>query len=384
MNYIISAATRSLYIHWPFCPYKCHFCPFVAIAGQDQFMERYHQALIKEIEIFAAQFPSKLAIDTVFLGGGTPSTWPDHLLLDMFGRLNKTFNFTRHGEITIEVNPGTVAKEQLLVWKSAGINRLSIGVQGIKDSVLSNLNRKQSKEDVLWVLENASAVFDNISVDLILGLPGVNADEWKELLHSVVQWPIQHVSIYFLTVHEETPLFFRVKKKEVILTSDENMVDLYDWSVLFLKNNGFHQYEISNFSKKGYQSRHNSVYWDRKPYKGFGLGACSFDGISRLQNQKNLMKYMTDIEQDNAITMFCETLTTSQIHLERLMLGLRKAEGMCYADLVEGLTEEQCYRLEENIALLQAHNFLARTNNRIILTAAGLAVQNDIAARLSL
>jgi putative oxygen-independent coproporphyrinogen III oxidase len=384
MIYDCSVTTGSLYIHWPFCPYKCDFCPFVAIAGQDRFMERYHSALMKEMQIYGNNTSSKQALETIFLGGGTPSTWPDNLLLDMFGTLRKMFAIAEHTEISIEVNPGTVRSEQLLLWKSIGINRLSIGVQSLKDSVLSNLNRKQSSADVFWVIEEASKSFGNISIDLILGLPGMSSQEWKDLLQQIVQWPIKHVSIYFLTVHEETLLFYRVQKKEVNLTSDDTMVELYQWSVDFLQKHGLMQYEISNFARDGYHSRHNSVYWDRRPYKGIGLGACSFDGKSRFQNQKHLMKYMNDIDSGSDVTIFSETLTDNQVYLERVMLGLRRAQGLDIHDLMKDLNETQQKTMRESIAMLQEHNFLKNYNNRIILTAAGLAVQNDIAARLSL
>lgn len=384
MSYSCQGATRSLYIHWPFCPYKCHFCPFVAIAGQDRFMERYNAALLKEIDQFVKANSVKLALDTIFLGGGTPSTWPDNLLLDTFGTLRKEFNFHEHVEVTIEVNPGTVRPEQFAVWKAAGINRLSIGVQGLKDSVLNNLNRKQSKEDVLWVLQNAHKHFDNISVDLILGLPDVSELEWKELLAYVVQWPIKHVSIYFLTVHEETPLYYRVQKKDVTLCSDDHMVDLYQWSIDYLEQHGMYQYEISNFAREGYKSKHNSVYWDRKPYKAFGLGACSFDGRSRFQNQKQLIKYLNDVEQSKDITMFSETLTTEQIYLERIMLGLRRSDGINIDEFTVDLSAEKKEYFEQTVDLLHKNNFLYKKNNRIVLSPAGLAVQNDIAARLSL
>jgi oxygen-independent coproporphyrinogen III oxidase len=377
-------AARSIYIHWPFCPYKCHFCPFVAIASHDQFMERYNKALIKEIQKFCFQNSSKLTLDTIFLGGGTPSTWPDNLLLDTFDTLNNVFVFERDSEITIEVNPGTVTKPQLMLWKSIGINRLSIGVQSLKDTVLNNLNRKQSAHDVFWVLQEASALFNNISVDLILGLPGVSADEWKDLLAQVVTWPIKHVSIYFLTVHEETPLYFRIQKKEFSLPPDDSLVELYQWSIDFLQQHGLLQYEISNFAREGYQSRHNSVYWDRKAYKAFGLGACSFDGQSRYQNQKNLMKYMHDVEHDASVIVFCETLTPEQTYLETIMLGLRKKEGIDLHDIMQPLTSVQQEKVAATIELLQTNNFLQREDNRIVLTPMGLAVQNDIAIRLSL
>lgn len=383
MNYDCSVPTRSVYIHWPFCPYKCHFCPFVAIAGQDQFMHQYHQALTKEIKNYGAQTAHKQQLDTIFIGGGTPSTWPDDLILDMSGTLEDVFVFNSQTEITIEVNPGTVRVEQLAVWKKAGINRLSIGVQSLKDSVLSNLNRKQSNADVFWVLEQANKVFDNISVDLILGLPGVSEAEWKDLIAQAVTWPIKHISVYFLTVHEETPLFFRVKKNEFALHTDDHMIDLYEWTVAYLADHGFGQYEISNFAKEGNRSRHNSIYWERKPYKGFGLGACSFDGNSRFQNQKNLMKYMHSINTDQDYLQFRETLTPAQVHLEKVMLGLRKAEGIAIEEIIQNVSVEQKESLLNTVAALQESKFVQQRNDRVILTPAGLGVQNDIAARLS-
>lgn len=383
MNYDINVTTKSLYIHWPFCPYKCHFCPFVAIAGQDQFMQQYYEALMKEIKSYAAQLPHKQQLDTIFIGGGTPSTWPDDLLLDMSVTLEDVFIFNEKTEFSIEVNPGTVRIEQLAVWKQAGINRLSIGVQSLKDSVLGNLNRKQSSADVFWLLDQASRTFDNISVDLILGLPGVSEQEWKELIAKAVTWPIEHISVYFLTVHEETPLYFRVKKNEFTLQTDDHMIDLYEWTVANLAEHGFAQYEISNFAKNGNRSRHNSIYWQRKPYKGFGLGACSFDGNSRFQNQKNLMKYMHSINTDQDFLQFRETLTPAQVHLEKVMLGLRKAEGIAIEEITQHLNDVQKESLLNTVAILQESKFVQKRDDRVILTPAGLGVQNDIAARLS-
>ncbi|GMU19562.1 MAG: coproporphyrinogen III oxidase [Candidatus Babeliales bacterium] len=383
MNYDYSIITKSLYIHWPFCPYKCHFCPFVAIAGQDKFMQQYHDALKKEIISYSKSVSQKQALDTIFIGGGTPSTWPDDMLLDMSDTLKDVFILNEKTEISIEVNPGTVRIEQLAVWEQAGINRLSIGVQSLKDSVLSNLNRKQSNADVFWLLNHASKMFDNISVDLILGLPEVSEQEWKDLLAQAISWPIKHISVYFLTVHEETPLYFRVKKNELSLQTDDHMIDLYQWTVAYLADHGFEQYEISNFAKDGKRSRHNSIYWERKPYKGFGLGACSFDGSSRFQNQKNLMKYMHAISSDQDHVQFRETLTPAQVHLEKVMLGLRKSEGIAIETIIDHLNDEQKKLMLGTLAYLQENKFLQQRNDRIILTPAGLGVQNDIAARLS-
>lgn len=374
---------NSVYIHWPFCPYKCHFCDFVALASHNQFMERYHHALCDEIITFGDKFQQnhgrKIAVNTLFMGGGTPSTYPDALLLDMLGTLIKVVDLQESAEVTIEVNPGTVREEQLEVWRTAGINRLSIGVQSLNDAVLKGLNRHQSAEDVYALLTKASRFFDNLSIDLILGLPGISELEWRNLISTVVTWPIKHISIYFLTVHEHTPLYFKVKSKAVTLPLDDGLVDLYHWSIETLKTHGFNQYEISNFAREGYESRHNQIYWERKPYKGFGLGAWSFNGDSRMQNQKNLTRYLEGLEKQEDITVFSEQLTQEQIKLETVMLGLRRTKGVLKRELYEGRSPEL---LDAMLDDLKARNLIRENEHCLILTPAGLAVENEIVTKL--
>ncbi len=383
MTYNTAVSTHSLYIHWPFCPYKCHFCPFVALAGHDQFMSRYHEALNAEMRNFARTCNRRLKLDTVYMGGGTPSTYPDDLLLDTFGTLGNAFEITPSTEITLEVNPGTVRDEQLPLWKSAGINRLSIGVQSLKDSALKNLNRHQTAKDVFKLLERGSSFFDNMSVDLIIGLPGVTQAEWKEFLSTMVTLPITHMSIYFLTVHEDTALYFRVQKNQIALEPDDAMVDTYLWSVAFLEEQGFLQYEVSSFARQGYQSRHNATYWQRKPYKGFGLGACSFDGQARSQNEKNLMKYLEMIQAGSPITIFHETLTPYQVYIEKIMLGIRQKIGVNLVDALQGLTQQEEQKVRERIQQLQQGGFVIERDNHVILTPQGLSVENQIASQLA-
>ena len=213
MSYSQQVDIRSLYIHWPFCPYRCHCCPFIALASQDQFMERYHNALTQEIKQFGQKYEKKLILDTIYLGGGTPSTYPDQFLLDTFDILSNTFVIQQNTEITIEINPGTVSQEQLHLWSSVGINRLSIGVQSLNGSVLYRLNQLKKSEDVCSVFEYVRGIFHNISIDLVLGLPGVSANEWKDILCQVVTWPITHIIWIFLwcmTIH----LFIMVLKEK--------------------------------------------------------------------------------------------------------------------------------------------------------------------------
>jgi len=384
MHYDISAKTRSLYIHWPFCPYRCHYCPFVALASHDPFMERYHKALIKEIREFGSNYTEKQPLDTIYFGGGTPSTYPDHLLLDTFGILGEFFFFDEHTEVTIEVNPGTVRSEQLAFWKKLGINRMSIGVQSLNDEVLKKLNRLQKASDVYLLLDKAPSYFDNISVDVILGLPGVSVDEWKGLLAEIVTWKITHISLYVLEVHDSTPLFFNVASKKVTLPCDDDVVDLYYWSRTFLALHGFNQYEISSFARQGRESRHNSMYWERKPYRGFGLGACSFDGTSRLQNEKNLMKYLESVENGSYAPVFTECITKQQVYAEKIMLGLRRMKGVMWNEISSDLTDDQKQDILSRLDLLKEKKFITETDGCLQLTPAGLIVENEIITRLSL
>lgn len=376
---------HSLYIHWPFCPYRCHFCPFVAYIQKDSLLEPYHQKMQKEIEVYAQNLPEKLDLQTIYFGGGTPSTYPDDLLLDTFGTLRKMSNFDKNIEITMEVNPGTVTREKLELWRNLGINRLSIGVQSLNERALKEVNRLQTTEDVHAVLQLAKGLFDNVSVDFILGLPNVTHEQWKDQMKQLVQWPITHVSIYFLMVHEFTPLYYRVQKKQVELAPDEELVELYAWTVDFLREHGIEQYEVSNFAKPGFESRHNTSYWSRKPFKGFGVGAWSFDGTRRYRNKKNLMLYMNQADKDDgSVIEFSEDLSVEQASLEKIMLDIRQAKGLSRVDYFEYISPEAHKEAQERIDRMCNDGLLKLQDDRLQLTARGCAVEQEIIAQLSL
>lgn len=384
LSYDCSVETRSFYIHWPFCPYKCHFCPFVAIAAHDEYMLDYHKALNLELDYFFSQQLKKIKIDTIYLGGGTPSTYPTDLLLDTFDKLRECSIFSPEVEITLEVNPGTVTQEKIIAWKNLGVTRLSLGVQSLNNQVLNDLNRLQSKEDVYNFLSMASPYFENISIDLIIGLPGVSEQEWKQLVETVVLWPIKHISTYFLTVHENTPLFFRVKKKNIKLPNEDKVVDLYLWTIDYLAKHGFEHYETSSFAKAGYESRHNQVYWSYKPYKAFGMGACSFDGYKRSQNEKNLMEYLSKTKINADLSISTELLTAEQMKLEKIMLGLRcLKQGVQVSDILTGLDDKRQREIVDYIAAVCDKGFLKKAHDRIFLTPAGVILENEIVVNLS-
>jgi oxygen-independent coproporphyrinogen-3 oxidase len=350
-------------------------------------MEQYHKALTKEIILYGG-YAQKVPIKTIFFGGGTPSTYPSELLLDTFGILRNTFEFEPACEITLEVNPGTVTPEKIDAWKDAGITRLSIGVQSLNNAVLSVLNRHQKATDVLELLSAAAPHFEVLSVDLILGLPGISLSEWQELIKTVVTWPIKHLSVYFLTVHEDTPLYYGVARKKIHLPTDDVMVDTYQWTAQVLEEHGFMQYEVSNFARIGFESRHNSIYWQRSPYKGFGMGACSFDGASRFQAEKNLMNYLKIVEGANSmqelekLSIVAETLTENQVWLEELMLGLRQKKGISWQAIQEKLSVEKQAFFKNKIAEFVVLGYIVDDQQRFWLTTLGRAVENEIVVAL--
>lgn len=385
-NPILFAPTqpvRSYYLHWPFCPYRCHFCPFIALAGQDDFMQPYHEALRQEIIEYFGGLPEKPQVSTIFMGGGTPSTYPAPILLDTFGILRDVANIDQDAEISLEVNPGTVNLDLLATWRQAGINRMSVGVQSLDDAVLARLNRHQKARDVFWLMEVAPDYIDNISIDLIVGLPGVSQAAWEALIETVVRWPIKHLSLYFLTVHEDTQLYFGVKKKSVSLPPDDQVVDMWMASRAVLELHGFMQYEISNFARPGFQSRHNSAYWARVPYKAFGLGACSFDGTSRFQNEKNLTAYLARVREKQVPYVCLETLDADTVWLETMMLGLRQLRGVSRRALLSGLPPVREKAVAECLDRLCDDGLLKNDGDQLSLTIRGLALENEIILTLS-
>lgn len=385
IKYSFAQPTKSLYIHWPFCANKCHYCDFISFEQHEQFYEIYHKALCNEITHYAHERPVNAShvVESIFLGGGTPSLYPGNLLQSLFALLHDFFTIDKGAEVTIEANPADITEENLTLWKTLGINRLSLGIQVLDDKVLLQLNRRQRVADAQRALKLAPRFFSNISVDLILGLPGTTERIWFDTLGEVVTWPLTHISLYFLTIYEKTPLFFRLERGELSSWPEEQLIRNYEQSIQLLAQNGFEQYEISNFSRPGFASRHNVAYWDRLPYRGFGLAASSFDGLSRFVNEKNLGKYIQAISSGDE-NVFCssERLLDDQLLMEILMLGLRQKKGVDLRDVLYFLKDEQQQKFYQNIAQLKEQALLEEEKGVIRLTTKGFILENEIVLRL--
>lgn len=315
----------SLYIHIPFCVSKCSYCDFCSFVPQDGLMPKYIEALKKEIKMWGKLYKDRL-INTIYIGGGTPSVLPAGAILDIIDCVKANFDVDPDAEITIEANPNSMTRQKAQEYKLAGCTRLSLGLQAIKPEHLKLLNRKHDFEQC------KAAVFDcvacgitNINVDILLGIPTQTIWDVRDLLGAVVALPISHVSAYSLINEPDTPLTKKIIANEIRAISSSDTVNYYDFAVDFLAEHGFLRYEISNFAKPGCESRHNLNYWQRGEFLGLGLAAYSFcDGV-HWENESDIKEYLRS--PTKALRNYSpETTVTAKE--EYIMLFLRTTKGL--------------------------------------------------------
>lgn len=399
-----------IYIHLPFCKNKCSYCDFISFEKHEDFISKYHTALCNELKEFKYGTTGRTAggaikntlrspkfkLKTLYIGGGTPSLYPLNFLEDLFKILRENFDLSDAEEITIEVNPGDVTEEHLKKYRSLAINRLSIGVQLLDEKALSKLNRYQKNKDVIELLNFAPKYFENISVDLILGLPYATEKTWFETLNYITSQKVTHISIYFLTIYDKTPIYFKVQNQEIELPSEDEILDLYEKTIEFLTKNTptgrtadgvrtkFEQYEISNFAQPVFESKHNQAYWDRKPYKGFGLSASSFHNEKRFTNTNNLCRYInfwlnpSEQEKPEAV----ESITQKKAFVETVMLGLRQKKGLDLHRVLYFLSNIEKSNFLRKLNDLEKNKFIVKKNGKISLTSRGVVLESEIVLNL--
>ncbi len=375
-----------LYFHWPFCKNKCHYCDFVALEGHFAYENEYHHALCKEIKNFASTHKEiTLPIKSLYLGGGTPSLYPLHALEEMSQLVRTHFAVEQEAEWTIEVNPGGITPQHMKVWRSIGCNRISIGVQVLDEKVLESLNRPQKNSETHDTVHLAAEFFPAVSVDLIIGLPGVTRKSFEATLEAMTNWPITHVSLYFMTLHENTPLFYKIYKGKASLFSDEEIIDRYEMACAWAQDRGMHQYEISNHALPGHESFHNKAYWQRKGYKGFGIGAASLINEKRTVNTKNLSHYLDHWNTQNnssPLYSFEETLSEKEQWAEQIMLGLRTNKGISKELLFKKADDIKICELENKLKVLEEKKLITQDEFSVLLTPQGVAVSNYVIVQL--
>lgn len=379
-----------IYIHIPFCVRKCAYCDFLSAPADEKTQAEYVKALQTEIYHTAKQLSENpYTVDTVFFGGGTPSILAPGHVKALADTLRESFPFAENAEITIECNPGTLDEEKAAVYRQAGINRISFGLQSANNRELKMLGRIHTMEEFVKSYETARAAgFDNINIDLMSALPGQTFESFLHTLDTVLALKPEHISMYSLILEEGTA-FYEHLDRYPALPDEDTERQMYDTACLRLADNGYHQYEISNFAKEGKACRHNLSYWERKNYLGFGTGAASLLCEQRYTNTDSLALYidtMAELEEKKeviskelaAVRAEQHTLSVPEQMEEMFFLGLRKNSGISEADFLGkfGKTVDDIYAqvLEKN----QKFGLLVRENGRIFLTKRGREVSNVV------
>jgi len=315
-----------IYIHIPFCRQKCHYCNFYSLASL-KYKDRLIKTLLKEIEL-QKDYLAGEEIETIYFGGGTPSLLTSVELNRIFSRIENFFKISSDVEITIEANPDDLDKEKISALCKTPINRLSIGVQSFFEEDLKYLNRVHSEQQALKSVEDAkSAGFENISIDLIYGIPTLSEKNWYANIEKFFSLNLQHLSAYALTVEPKTSLDILIKKKKTEPVEEQRIIEHFHVLTSEIKANGFLHYEISNFCKEPYFSKHNKNYWFGEKYLGLGPSAHSYNQISRQWNVSNISKYISNVEK-KIIPAEIEELTTIQKYNEYVLTSLRTMWGI--------------------------------------------------------
>lgn len=328
-----------LYIHIPFCKQKCYYCDFISYANKEELVERYIKCLKKEILQYANEnkimsehgLEERYVIKTIYIGGGTPSAIDEVYIINVLDTIKDNFKMRDNVEITIEVNPGTVNKDKLESYRECGINRLSIGLQAVQDDILKCIGRIHTYKDFENTYEYAREVgFDNINVDLMINLPNQTLDDVKESVKTILSLKPEHISVYSLILEPNTKMYELINSKTLTIASDETERQMYWYVKDTLERHKYNQYEISNFTKSGFESKHNMDCWNQKEYIGVGASASSFMENKRYSNISKLEKYIENIEKGtpNKNLVLEEFLDEESKMDEFMMLGLRKIDGV--------------------------------------------------------
>ncbi|MBM3413337.1 MAG: radical SAM family heme chaperone HemW [Bacteroidetes bacterium] len=363
-----------IYLHIPFCKQACHYCNF-HFATSLRLKEQLVKSLEKEINLQAG-YLQKQPIATIYFGGGTPSLLSITELENILKAIRKVHGVDTAAEITLEVNPDDITIDQLKKWKDAGVNRLSIGIQSFNDADLKWMNRAHTAKQAMVALEYCLHYFENCTLDLIYGLPHMHAIDWKKNINQALQLGVPHLSCYALTVEPKTPLEKQIKLAKESSTDPDKQAAQFELLMEWMEQAGYRHYEISNFAKPGWESKHNQSYWQGKSYIGIGPSAHSFDGKSRQWNIANNAIYIKAIEE-NKIPFEKEVLTAIQQTNEKIMTALR-------TDLGLNLSEVASY--EKSILQAAAtyinSDHLTLANHSLQLTRKGKCLADGIAAAL--
>ena len=369
--------TVGVYLHIPFCKSRCSYWDFATdVYRSGEAVERYVDALRAEISAWRPPEGGTQNIDTVYFGGGTPSLLSGEQVGEILAAVREKFSVDAGSEITMEMNPATVSPETLAAYREHGVNRASFGVQTFDDTELKRLARghnAQDARDTFRMLRDAG--FENISFDLIAGLPRQTLDEWERNLDEALAMGPEHLSLYLLEIHESTPLAEQIRSERQPLPDEELAAEMYEMMLAKVAAAGYHQYEISNFAKPGFESRHNSKYWTLDPVYGLGVSAHSFDGRERYANVRDTAAYVDRMENFATAEVMREAIDAAS---EFIFLGLRLSEGIGLGAFETRFGFDLRGKYRDELADLVDAGLIEITGGRLKLTQKGMLFSNEV------
>lgn len=384
-----------VYLHIPFCKSRCSYCDFATDVYRDSgAVGRYVAALCREIkgrnpsssegaglDLEHGTLPTgrvSACVDTIYFGGGTPSLLEPEQVEDILDAVIERSDVVNYAEITMEMNPATVTPEKLAAFRKLGINRASFGVQTFNDRDLKLLARGHDANNARTTFKMLrEAGFSNISFDLIAGLPGQTMDDWKVNLDEAIKMSPEHISLYLLEIHEGTPLAEQIRSGRRTPIDDEVAAEMYEVMLDRLADAGYEQYEISNFSKPGFESRHNTKYWQLKPVYGFGVSAHSFDGRDRYANERDTAKYVELIEAEGTAEVMREA---ADLASEFVFLGIRMQNGIDLKGFAEKFGFDLMEKYNDELAEIIDSGLIETANGNLRLTRKGKLFSNEVSA----
>ncbi len=366
-----------IYVHIPFCESKCKYCDFISFLCTKEKIEKYFNVLIKEIE--SKKDCTSKEITTIYIGGGTPSVPDSKYIVKVINTIKNTFKISKDCEITIEVNPGTVTKEKLLDYKKIGINRISIGLQSTSDRILKLIGRIHNYEQFLNTYNLVKEVgYNNINIDLMLGIPSQTEKELIDSLENVINLNPKHISIYSLIVEENTEMQRLINSEKLRMIDEDIERRMYWKTKKILEKNGFNQYEISNFAKKSYESKHNMDCWNQEEYVGIGLAAHSYVDKKRFSNIDNIDEYIKNENNFEKNVIVNEIQNKEDQAKEYMMIGLRKINGISISEFEKKFRVNPLFYFRFEISNLTEKGLIEVDLDQIKLTQKGLDFANIV------
>ncbi|MBC1733528.1 oxygen-independent coproporphyrinogen III oxidase [Listeria seeligeri] len=370
--------TSAVYIHIPFCEHICYYCDFNKVFLEGQPVDEYVDLLIREMQITAMNKQME-PIDTVFVGGGTPTTLNEAQIAKLCTAIQGIFPMKEEVEFSFEANPGDLSVAKVQTMKDYGVNRISMGVQSFNNDLLKKIGRIHTVKDVYQSVENMRTVgFENVSIDLIFSLPGQTEADFQDTLNQALALDLPHYSAYSLIIEPKTIFYNLMQKGKLILPGQDAEANMYDLLLVEMEKHGRKQYEISNFAKEGFESKHNITYWSNEHYYGFGAGAHGYIGNTRYSNFGPIKKYMEPLQENKLPVFQQKELTLKEKMEEEMFLGLRKVSGVSKAGFQRKFGQDLDATFQNAIQKTMAKGWLENNEENVALTRNGRFLGNNV------